>query len=54
MRQNPSRRFIFVEVAFFMRWWAEQDDVTRDATRALFASGQLVRFVQQLIVFALL
>ena len=39
--KNPARRFIFVEVAFFMRWWAEQDEATQNATRGLFASGQL-------------
>eukprot|EP00937_MAST-01D_sp_MAST-1D-sp2_P006380 g6380.t1 len=41
LQKNEERRFIFVEVAYFMRWWREQDEPTRDATRALFARGQL-------------
>lgn len=38
---NPARKFIFVETAFFMRWWREQSDETQGVVRELFASGQL-------------
>ena len=26
---DPSKRFIYVEMAFFWRWWQEQDDNMR-------------------------
>ena len=38
---NPDRKFIYVEQAYFQRWWAEQDAETQATTRALVASGQL-------------
>ncbi|CAF1271793.1 unnamed protein product, partial [Rotaria magnacalcarata] len=34
--QNPERRFIYVEIAFFWRWWNEHSDDTR---RLEFISG---------------
>ena len=41
LAKEPSRRFTFVEQSFFQRWWSEQDDAQRSATRKLVASGQL-------------
>ena len=41
LRVNSQRKFVFVETAFFMRWWREQTPETQEATRALFAKGQL-------------
>ena len=38
---NPDRKFIYVEQAFFQRWWDEIDSRTADAVRSLVASGQL-------------
>ena len=38
---DPSRHFIYVEMAFFMRWWREQDDVMRVNVRKLVSNGQL-------------
>ena len=38
---DPSRHFIYVEMAFFMRWWREQDDVMRGNVRKLVGNGQL-------------
>merc|ERR1712205_230782 len=38
VRVNPERKFVFVETAFFMRWWREQTKGIKDATRALFAN----------------
>jgi len=38
---NPDRRFIYVESAFFERWWDEVDTRTADVVRGLVASGQL-------------
>ena len=39
--KKPERKFTYVEQAFFQRWWREQDEVTRAATRKLVADGQL-------------
>ena len=38
---SPSRKFVVVEQAFFMRWWAEADSRTADLTRSLVAAGQI-------------
>lgn len=38
---NPDRTFIYGEVAFFARWWAEQTEPTRSTVRALVSSGRL-------------
>ncbi|EFA84943.1 alpha-mannosidase [Heterostelium album PN500] len=39
--QNPNRKFIYVEIAFFMRWWREQTEETQKAVTQLVHSGQL-------------
>ena len=36
-----TRRFIFVEIAFFSRWWNEQTPAMQDIVRDLVATGQL-------------
>ena len=41
LEKDPMRHFIYVETGFFARWWDEQPDKRRDATRKLVASGQL-------------
>ena len=33
--ENPDRRFIYVEIAFFWRWWNEQSDETRNIVKQL-------------------
>ena len=38
---NPDRRFIYVESAFFERWWDECDERTAEVVKTLVASGQL-------------
>ena len=38
---NPDRRFSYVEVAFFERYWDELDTRTADLVRSHVASGQL-------------
>ena len=38
---NPDRKFIYVEQAFFQRWWAEADAKTQSLTQQLVAAGQL-------------
>ena len=39
--QNKARKFIYVEMAFFTRWWNEQDDSMKEAVKGLVKSGQL-------------
>ena len=38
---DPTKRFIYVEIAFFWRWWNEQDDKMRHTVKQLVANGQL-------------
>ncbi|KAL4240457.1 mannose metabolic process [Mactra antiquata] len=38
---DPSKRFIYVEIAFFARWWREQDDSMRHIVKGLVNSGRL-------------
>ena len=38
---DPNKRFIYVEIAFFYRWWNEQDDSMRHVVKGLVNSGQL-------------
>ena len=39
--RDPARKFIYAEVAFFQRWWDEQDDKMQTLVKGLVASGQL-------------
>jgi hypothetical protein len=32
---NPDRRYIYVEMAFFWRWWNEQSDDMRNIVKQL-------------------
>lgn len=40
--QDPSKRFIYVEIAFFARWLNEQNDIMRHAVKGLVNSGLLI------------
>ncbi|XP_056266285.1 lysosomal alpha-mannosidase isoform X2 [Pseudoliparis swirei] len=39
--QDGARRFIYVETAFFSRWWKQQSGATRAAVRRLVDEGRL-------------
>ncbi|KAG0461842.1 hypothetical protein HPP92_020318 [Vanilla planifolia] len=39
--KNPQRKFVYVEQAFFQRWWTEQDEATQEVVKKLVDSGQL-------------
>ena len=41
LQKNPARRFTYVEIAFFAKWWDEQNNATKDQFRRLVAEGQL-------------
>ena len=36
-----SNRFIYVEIAFFWRWWQEQEEFMKAQVRKLVSNGQL-------------
>ena len=38
---NPDRTFVYVEQAFFQRWWRQQTAVTQNFVRTLVSNGQL-------------
>jgi hypothetical protein len=38
--ENPDRRFIYVEIAFFWRWWNEQTDAMRNKVRGFVNDGE--------------
>ncbi|XP_061174982.1 lysosomal alpha-mannosidase-like [Saccostrea echinata] len=38
---DPSKRFIYVEIAFFARWWREQDATMKGNVRKLVSEGRL-------------
>ncbi|KQJ88371.1 alpha-mannosidase At3g26720 [Brachypodium distachyon] len=39
--KDKNRKFIYVEQAFFQRWWREQSDIIKDTVKGLVSSGQL-------------
>ncbi|XP_006900896.1 PREDICTED: lysosomal alpha-mannosidase [Elephantulus edwardii] len=38
---DPTRRFIYVEIAFFSRWWKQQTRATQETVRELVRQGRL-------------
>ncbi|XP_042526495.1 lysosomal alpha-mannosidase isoform X3 [Dipodomys spectabilis] len=38
---EPSRRFVYVEMAFFSRWWRQQTNATQETVRDLVRQGRL-------------
>jgi hypothetical protein len=41
---NPDRRFIYVEIGFFWRWWNEQNDAIRNKVKGFVTSGKLFEY----------
>ena len=41
LEANPTRRFIYVEIAFFSRWWLQQTPAMQARVKALVERGQL-------------
>lgn len=39
---DPSKKFIYVEMAFFARWWSEQDQKTRENVKMLVKEGAII------------
>jgi lysosomal alpha-mannosidase len=38
--QDPEKRFIYVESAFFSKWWREQDDKLKEQVKMLVNEGR--------------
>ncbi|XP_022991108.1 probable alpha-mannosidase At5g13980 isoform X2 [Cucurbita maxima] len=38
---DKNRKFIYVEQAFFQRWWRDQSEIVQDVVKKLVGSGQL-------------
>ncbi|XVE67611.1 hypothetical protein DITRI_Ditri09bG0001700 [Diplodiscus trichospermus] len=38
---DKNRKFIYVELAFFQRWWRDQSELTQSIVKELVSSGQL-------------
>lgn len=41
LMEDPGRKFIYVEMAFWTRWWDEQTEAKKADVRGLVARGQL-------------
>lgn len=41
LNKNTNRTFIYVEIAFFKRWWDEQNDETKTIVKKLVKNKQL-------------
>ncbi|GFT23386.1 lysosomal alpha-mannosidase [Trichonephila clavipes] len=41
LMQNDTRKFIYVESAFFTKWWEEQTELTKEIVRRLVNDGRL-------------
>lgn len=41
LRRDSNRKFVFVEMAFFQRWWVEQSEEIQEQVRKLVDAGQL-------------
>ena len=39
--KDPAKRFVYVEIAFFWRWWNEQDSSMKEDVRNLVNEGRL-------------
>jgi lysosomal alpha-mannosidase len=39
--KDPSKRFVYVEMAYFWRWWNEQDDTVKKTVHTLVNEGRL-------------
>ena len=38
--QDPNKKFTYVEISYFWRWWEEQSDDMKETVRKLVQNGQ--------------
>ncbi len=48
--ENPDRRFIYVEIAFFWRWWVEQTEEIRDKVVGFVNDGKVSQFIFDIVI----
>ena len=41
LQSDPTKRFVYVEMAFFWRWWNQQTDTLKESVRELVNEGRL-------------
>jgi len=41
LADNAERKFVYVEQAFFQRWWREQNDAKKEQVQNFVKNGQL-------------
>ncbi len=41
LAKDPTKRFVYVEMAYFWRWWNQQDDTVKQLVRMLVNEGRL-------------
>ncbi len=41
LQRDARRTFIYVEIAYFYRWWNEQSEATKEVVKKLVSNGQL-------------
>jgi lysosomal alpha-mannosidase len=41
LAKDPSKRFVYVEIAYFWRWWNQQNDEMKQTVRVLVNEGRL-------------
>ena len=51
--ENPDRRFIYVEIAFFWRWWLQQTDDMRDKVAGFVSDGNVSQLKINLFVISI-
>jgi hypothetical protein len=39
--ENPDRRFIYVEIGFFWRWWNQQTEETQNKVKQFVNQGNI-------------
>lgn len=50
LEENPDRRFIYVEIAFFWRWWVEQTEEIRDKVVEFVKDGEVSQFILDTVI----
>ncbi len=47
--ENPDRRFIYVEIGFFWRWWIHQTDEIRNKVVGFVNDGKIFQITLYLL-----
>jgi lysosomal alpha-mannosidase len=43
--ENPDRRFIYVEMGFFWRWWLQQSNEMHDKVTSFVNDGKILKII---------